>query len=387
MTDPARRPARIAVARPGAHLHAGSPAGRSSRWAIGCGTRRRSRCSPNRAPRGPRFGRTRADALLAGSLAALAGLCRTEWGLATLIRSASGSPFASGLPRRARGCGRRARRRSAPLSSGAPRSGLRGDRRRRAVLGDGQLLLTGLRRRPGSSSGRFSRIPRWPRGPARAPAFGKALDGRLFDRRRRDGAAGRPRGRGAGWPGSWDVSPAILSAGWAGAPEGSELFSVAPLACGVALGCGAAAPGRTASGGARRPSACSGCCLSFRRPFDIRDLGYVAPPLTFAARVRRGASEARRARGGGRSRSPPPPGGTPSRDGGLAVLLFARRFQFSAARRPGSDPRNGRRASRRAGLRVRDPGPRVRGRIEARPERRARRGPRGRRAQLPRQAP
>ena len=278
----------------------------------------------------PRFGRRRGDAILAGLLAAFAGLCRTEWGLATLIAIGVGLAVARRPSGRARVSAGVLVVLSAALLWCAAIGFFVALAGWRAVIGDGQLLLTGLTPETREFLWRFSLIPRWPQGllvllRSAGLWMGVYLIVDVATVRRSD--PGRARRRL-----TWLLGclAAILAAGWGGAPEGSELLSVGPLACAVALG------GGVLRRGGRRSAALAtfgllGLLLSFRRPFDIRDLGYVAPPLAFA--VVCGAALLRRAvlaAGGGRDRRRLQ-AGLRVATASLAVLLYARRLQFYAA--------------------------------------------------------
>ena len=278
----------------------------------------------------PRFGGRPGEAILAGCLAALAGLCRLEWGLATV-----GAILAGLLVRRTRS-------HRLPVAAGVLVAGSAvllwcaamglfvGLAGWHAVIGEGQLLLTGLAPETRDFLWRFSQIPRWPQGLlALLRSAGLWLGAYLIVAvaTGRPGDSGRARRR---LMLLLACLAAIVAAYLGGAPEGSELFSAAPLVCAVALVTGLLRRAGTRSR-AFVVFGILGLALSFRRPLDIRDLGYVAPPLTFA--IVCGAGLLRRAvlaAGPGRVRRRLRTG-LRLVTGGLAVLVFAWRFQFYAA--------------------------------------------------------
>ena len=248
---------------------------------------------------------------------------------------------------------------------------VRGDRilrgARRLASGDRRRAAASDRPDAGDPGVSVALLPDSPvaGGPSRAPAFGGALDGRLSDRRRRDGAAVRP-GAGAA---AADMAPG-MSRGDSGGRLGrrpGRLGAVERRTSGVRRRPRGrlAAPGRATLGGAGdlRPARSAPLVSSAVRHPGPRIRG---APVGLRRRVRPGASEARRARRGRRPRSPPPPGGAPGRDGEPGRSPLRRAPPVLRRRRPGSDPRNGsarstrRRASRsrsRASCRRSDRGP------------------------------
>jgi hypothetical protein len=218
-------------------------------------------------------------AFLAGALAGAAGLCRTEWGLVALAavglasvtrRDSVGSAF----QRLGMACGGAALAWAGVMAIFVWRAGSA------AVFEDGRLLLVGL---PGETRRflwEFSGLARWRTGTATlfysaCVWFAVLAAAPLLAA---GGVAKRGRGRLflLGIP-----AAALLLAWWAGASVSGALFSAAPLVGLAAFAAGLAglAGGRS---GALRAFGLAALALSVRRPFDIRDAGYVAPPLLFA---------------------------------------------------------------------------------------------------------
>jgi hypothetical protein len=214
----------------------------------------------------------------AGAAAGLAGLCRTEWGLA-----AAG---ATALAYFVRARNRRRGAIDALVSAGAAlavfaaglghfisRAG------REAVLGDGHVLLTGLPPETRHFLVAFSGIRDWPRGAAEL-VYSAAMWGGLFVLAGFLALpAGEARGRRLKWLGIFCA--VLLASAAAGGAGGAVLFSAAPLVSLAALAVGLTRRRGTA---AAALAACGalGLILSYRRPFHIGDSAYVGPPLLFA---------------------------------------------------------------------------------------------------------
>lgn len=223
------------------------------------------------APRHPR-----GMLLAAGACAGLAGLCRTEWGLAALL--------ALVLSR-----WRLRRRERLPVSDAlwlaagfiAVFGGSLGYFIGRAgfdsVERDGHLLLTGLPAETRHFLLAFSGVGDWRAGLLEL-LYSAAMWTGLFVAASVLVSRGRRRVKTLRALG---VLLALLAAAaLAGGAAGAVLFSGAPLVCLAALLLGLRRRGAAAAALA----ACGflGLALSYRRPFHIGDSAYVAPPLLFA---------------------------------------------------------------------------------------------------------
>lgn len=216
---------------------------------------------------------------LAGALAGVSGLCRTEWGVVTVaalavaavvgrrsLRSAAGVAALAGLAAAAVWGGTIA---FFVWTAGAD-----------AVLRDGRLLLLGLPVETRRFLADFSGIARWRSGLATllysASLWFALLVAVPALAARSAGAGGQRRLLLLAAP-----AAGLLLAWSCGASVGGALFSAAPLAALASFAAGAAGlAGRRSA--ALAAFGFSGAVLSFRRPFDIRDTGYVAPPLLLA---------------------------------------------------------------------------------------------------------
>ncbi len=217
--------------------------------------------------------------LAAGSLAALAGLCRTEWGLVSLIavlvcgaiRERSQKPFL----------------RDAALATGAflfvfggalgffiARAGAD------AVVCEGHVLLTGLPQETRTFLVAFSGVRDWGNGVLQLLySAGMWLGAFLVVEvmaLRADGGEMRSR---AGRLVFLLAALALLAA--LGGASGAVLFSGAPLVCLGALMVGLRRTGHP-RGAAAVAFGLAGLLLSYRRPFHIGDSAYVGPSLVFA---------------------------------------------------------------------------------------------------------
>ncbi|MFN2385263.1 MAG: hypothetical protein ABR576_03090 [Thermoanaerobaculia bacterium] len=218
--------------------------------------------------------------VLAGSLCALAGLCRTEWGLAALA--------AVWLVEFARGESARAALRGALLSGAGflllfaaglgPFLWAAGAR---SVIHESHVLLTGLPPETRTFLLAYSHLPQWQRGLAEL-LYSTAMWAALwlliellvlrktipFARARRTAAT------------ILGLLPVLALTSFLGV-SGAVFFGAAPLLC-----LGAAIVSRFAARDPRSASLLAfgllGFVLSYRRPLHIGDLPYVAPPLLFA---------------------------------------------------------------------------------------------------------
>lgn len=215
----------------------------------------------------------------AGALAALAGLCRTEWGLVALT--------AVLLCR----C-RLSRRRRGLAEAGLVLAGFLllfggvlfvfiARAGAGAVLTDGHALLTGLPAETRRFVVAFSTIADWKHGIlellySSGMWLGAFLVIALL-------AARRPN---APWPRKRvpELIALVVLLGvlaLLGGASGAVLFSTGPLVCLIAF-----AAGLTVAAGPRAAAlsafGLTGLLLSYRRPFHIGDSAYVGPPLLFA---------------------------------------------------------------------------------------------------------
>jgi hypothetical protein len=218
-----------------------------------------------------------AKALLVGTMCALAGLSRTEWGLMALAASILTFGLARGAASR--------RLRCAAVAAAAAFVGffavvglfvaLAG---KQAVLSDGSLFLTGVSPETRRFLVAFSRVREWPSGLAElaysAAVWSAAvLLALAYALRRR-----KPR---RVWAGLAATALVAAIAALAGGVRGAVLFSAAPLVSLAGLLAGflrRGRPGAAALGGL----GLMGLLAAHRRPFHIGDTPYVAPQLLFA---------------------------------------------------------------------------------------------------------
>jgi hypothetical protein len=214
-----------------------------------------------------------------GSLCALAGLCRTEWGLV-----AGAASFCAFLLRE-----RSARARlSGALAAGAAFLVLFGGTLaafvaaagRKPVLEDGHVLLTGLPPETRAFLVAFSGVRDWRSGVlemlySTATWAGALLLLQILAIGRGD----RPRVlRKLPLMASVFVLLAVCAA--LGGAGGAVLFSAAPLVCAAAAVLALVSP--TPSSAGLLGFGIAGVLSSYRRPFHIGDSAYVGPPLLFA---------------------------------------------------------------------------------------------------------
>ncbi len=214
-----------------------------------------------------------------GVLCALAGLCRTEWGLVAAI----GSALSYVVPERP------VRERlkgavvlgitfivlfSASLGAFITIAGWK------AVVSDGHVLLTGLPAETRTFLVEFSGVRDW-RGGVLELLYSAATwtGGLLVLQILAIGGTDRRRVRGKLLILAVVLLVVVLCASLGGA-GGKVLFSAAPLVCLVAAAL--ALVSRTPSSPALLGFGIAGALLSYRRPFHIGDAAYVGPPLLFA---------------------------------------------------------------------------------------------------------
>jgi hypothetical protein len=225
-------------------------------------------------------GRRALASLGSGACAALAGLCRTEWGIAALLASL----LAAFLRRRDRGrFGRDALLVALSCAAlfGLVLGAFVAAAGPAAVLRDGHVLLTSLPDETRTFLLRYSGLRNWRRGIlelaySAATGIGVVLlvEAAVFWKR----DAGRLR-RLAPALGGCLLLLAVTAL--AGGASGGALFSGAPLLSLAGLGAGLSR--RRGSGAAALAgSGALGALLSYRRIFHIGDAAYVGPPLLFA---------------------------------------------------------------------------------------------------------
>ena len=226
----------------------------------------------------PAASRTRWPAVLAGACAGLAGLCRTEWGLAAAAAAAL-ALFVRGRDRRrgmrdaAVGLAASVAVFAAGLGHFVTQAG------KDAVVRDGHVLLTGLPAETRHFLLAFSGLPDWRRGLAEL-AYSTAMWSALFVLCGVVAAPGSAE-RMRRLPVLGALVAVLAVSALAGGAGSAVLFSAAPLVCLAGFVAGVA---RRKGSGAAALAACGalGLVLSYRRPFHIGDSAYVAPPLLFA---------------------------------------------------------------------------------------------------------
>jgi hypothetical protein len=214
-----------------------------------------------------------------GCLCALAGLCRTEWGLvvgaasffAFLLRERSG---------RARLSGALAAGGAFLVLFGGTLAAFVGAAGRKAVLEDGHVLLTGLPPETRAFLVAFSGVHDWRNGTLEmlysAATWAGAL---LLLHVLAIGRGDRPRMMRK-LPLIGGAFFLLLVCAAFGGAGGAVLFSAAPLICAAAAVLSLTS--RTRSSAGLFGFGIAGVLLSYRRPFHIGDAAYVGPPLLFA---------------------------------------------------------------------------------------------------------
>ncbi len=223
-------------------------------------------------------GRARTRLLLAGACAGLAGLCRTEWGLAAI--AAAGLACVVRSPRRGRGFQEAL---TALMGYALVFGGGLGYFLWRAgwsaVVGESHVLLTGLPPETRHFLVAFSGVRDWKSGVLELAYSAAMWTGVLL----LAGLLSRPSpGERAQLLKAVAVILAVLAVAAALGGAGSAvLFSAAPLFClgGVVFGL---RRGRGSAAAALSACGVLGVVLSYRRPFHIGDSAYVGPPLLFA---------------------------------------------------------------------------------------------------------
>ena len=318
---------------PGARLHAQRGRRDPRAWDTGSGTRRPSRCSRSCFASGAAAAAA-APRSAAGALAALAGLCRTEWGLAALSAAAlaRAARWRAGAARpdvARRRCGRRLCPRLRRRLGVLPRAGRVGRARGPAGLSPEHPRGDPRPRRPGGT----------------ARLANRRLESPLLRQRvARDRLRDRDRGARPREPGRVPAPRAGARSGGArgrGVRGAGRRAGPGPVQRGAARVPGGARRGVGLRGGGdeARPTAAAlagfgwmGLLASHRRVFFIDDAPYVAPPLLFAFVCAAGllaravvprAARRRRARGC--------PAAFAAAAGALAVFAFAGRIAGYAA--------------------------------------------------------
>ena len=214
-----------------------------------------------------------------GSLCALAGLCRTEWGLV-----AGAASFCAFLLRersaRARLSGAFAATGAFLILFGGTLAAFVAAAGRKAVLEDGHVLLTGLPPETRAFLVQFSGIHDWPSGLLEMLYSWATWAGALLLLQiLAIGRGDRPRVvRKLPLLGFVLLLLAVCAA--LGGAGGAVLFSAAPLVCAAAAVLALAS--RTPSSSGLLGFGIAGVLSSYRRPFHIGDAAYVGPPLLFA---------------------------------------------------------------------------------------------------------
>lgn len=276
--------------------------------------------------------RRNATLAVAGALCGLAGLCRTEWGMASLAAGGLGvavqDRFRVGALRRMLVLGS-----AALLTFGAVIAAFVAAAGFGPVIVEGHLLLTGLPEETRRFVVAFSGIRDWRRGIpnvfySATLWLGLFLLVRLLAERRSNAARSKNRLVG--------LLVVLLLLGLfaiLGGSSGAFLWSGAPALCLFSAVLGVSRPGRKSST-ALAAFGSMGLLMSHRRIFHIGDSWYVGTPLLFAFVC--ASALLRLAMASDREREPRIrlQGAVALTLGGLVVLAFAMRFvQY------GNDPR------------------------------------------------
>ena len=260
----------------------------------------------------------------AGGLCGLAGLCRTEWGIAALAAAVLGTAVRSG-------CRPGVLRRvlllvgAALLTFGAVVAAFAAAAGFDPVVREGHILLTGLPEETRRFLVAFSGIGDWRRGIWNALYsaglwFGLFLAVRLLTGRRGDPARTKNRLRGLG-----AVLFLLCLLALLGGASGVFLWSGAPPLCLLSAILGIRRPGGRSSA-VLAAFGSMGLLMSHRRIFHIGDSWYVGAPLLFAFVCV--AALLRLAMASDREREPRVrlQGAVALTLGGLVALAFAMRF-------------------------------------------------------------
>jgi hypothetical protein len=215
-----------------------------------------------------------------GSLCALSGLCRAEWGAVSLLAALLALQLRS-RSRRDVGNSSALVVAVSVLGFGATIVAFCLAAGRDAVLKDGHVLLTDLPRETREFAIAFSGLRSWGSGLAEmvystAMWLGVFLVVFFLASHKRDPAVLRRNGLTV-------VSLlAVLGCSAAlGGAGGGVVFSAAPIICLAGLGAGIVR-GHSPRAAALAACGLAGLLLSYRRPFHITDSAYVGPPLLFA---------------------------------------------------------------------------------------------------------
>lgn len=214
---------------------------------------------------------------LAGALAGLSGLCRTEWGLAAV----AGLLLEVAAPRRDR-------RRLVPAAGsvlagfllvfGTVTAGFLLAAGPRAVLADGHLLFSRVPEETRTFLVTFSGIRAWRRG-VLAAVYSAATWTAAFLLIETLAMGPERRRRRLAW--LFGLLAIVALAASAGGASGAVVWSAAPAISAAALAVGLLRRERP-RGAALAALGFLGLVLSYRRPFSIGDSAYVGPPLLFA---------------------------------------------------------------------------------------------------------
>ncbi len=225
-------------------------------------------------------GRSLARPLASGSLCALAGLCRTEWGLVALASVVLATAVRE---RRNRFFWKEAA--TAGLGFLLVFGGVIGVfvllAGPKAVLEEGHVLLTGLPEETRTFLLAFSGLRDWRRGIAELLYSSAMWTGAFLLVETLALWKQRPLSLRGGVRALGMLLLVLALAALFGGAGGAVLFSAAPFVCLAALVVAAVQRGRARSAAL---AACGllGFILSYRRPFHIGDSAYVGPPLLFA---------------------------------------------------------------------------------------------------------
>jgi hypothetical protein len=217
------------------------------------------------------------NAMAAGAFSALSGLCRTEWGLASLLAVLTVWAVQSCPPIASRILVASS---SFLLTFGAGVGAFLLAAGWKSVVVDGHVLLTGLP----SETRRFlvtmSGVRDWRAGLAQLVYSSTMWLGAFLVVDLLSSMGDRPRlRRRLPWLATLFV--VIGASALAGGASGAVVFSAAPLVCLAAIIVGLSRRLRT-KGAALVAFGLLGVLLSYRRPFHIGDGAYVGPPLLFA---------------------------------------------------------------------------------------------------------
>jgi hypothetical protein len=231
------------------------------------------------ASRHPSARRPEFPAIVAGAFAALAALCRTEWGIATLVSVIATQATRTRLRKPLLGEAAAAALTFFSIVGGVllvfvfAAGG-------NAVFADGHLLLTHVPEETRTFLWKFSQIAEWRRGLlelsySAACWIGTLLLLQMVAIAKADRAKALRK-----TPLLLSVLFLLVFCAAQGGAGGAVPFSAAPLVCAAAVGIGLF--GRAERSEALVGFGLAGLLFFHRRPFHIVDGAYVAPPLLFA---------------------------------------------------------------------------------------------------------